>query len=54
MLSPVVCSSPNGEHDPDDQGNAEDKSGGPDHVVIESPFSVECHAPFLAAVERQR
>ena len=39
--------SPNGERDPDDQDNAEDKSSGPEQAVIESPFSVECHAPFF-------
>jgi hypothetical protein len=48
-LSPVVCSSPNGDHDPCDQGNADDEKAGPDHVVVETRF---CHARSLAAVER--
>ncbi len=43
--------SPNGEHDPAHQGNAEDEKAGPDHIAVETQF---CHAPFLAAVERQR
>jgi hypothetical protein len=45
----VVCSSPNGEHDPTHQDNAEDEQAGPDHLVVETRF---CHAPSLAAVER--
>src|SRR4051794_36144884 len=49
MLPPVVCSSPNGEHDPSQQGNAEDEKAVPDHLVVHTRF---CHAPLLATVER--
>jgi hypothetical protein len=43
IASPVVCSSPHGEHDPSQQGNAEDEEAVLDYLVVHTQF---CHVPL--------
>jgi hypothetical protein len=55
----VICSSwllhsPNGKHDKDKHSRAENDSRDPGYLDWGSPSWVKCHAPFLAAVGRQR
>jgi hypothetical protein len=54
ICSPCLPCSPSGQQDDGEHGNAENDGGDPGNFDVEGPSSVKWHAPFLAAVERQR